>query len=161
MSRVIPDITNVLVPLDEYMNSTLLAAITGRSPSSDLERVLFALPAHFGGLGINLPSKTTSNERQASLLVTSSLKNDILMQDSEYGEDIWAVHVENKSIVKEQNRERSTREGEELYKQLADDLQKAVDLDKGKGASIWLTTLPLSDHEFTLHKAAFHVALAL
>ena len=44
------------------------------------------------------------------------------MQDSEYGEDIWAVQVDNKSIVKEQNRERSTREAEILYKQLPDDL---------------------------------------
>ena len=30
-----------------------------------------------------------------------------------------------------------------------------------KGASTWLTVLPLTDHGFTLHKSAFQDALAL
>ena len=40
-------------------------------------------------------------------------------------------------------------------------LQKAVDLAKVKGASTWLTVLPLTEHGFALHKQAFHDALAL
>ena len=36
-----------------------------------------------------------------------------------------------------------------------------MELAKQKGASSWLTTLPLTEHSFTLHKAAFHDALAL
>ena len=40
-------------------------------------------------------------------------------------------------------------------------LKRAVELAKEKGASTWLTSLPLSEHGFTLHKGAFQDALAL
>ncbi len=36
-----------------------------------------------------------------------------------------------------------------------------MDLAREKGASSWLTTLPLHEHGFALHKSAFHDALAL
>ena len=36
-----------------------------------------------------------------------------------------------------------------------------MELSKTKGASTWLTVLPLSEHGFTLHKSAFQDALAL
>lgn len=36
-----------------------------------------------------------------------------------------------------------------------------MDLSREKGASSWLTVLPLEEHGFTLHKGAFHDALAL
>ena len=48
-----------------------------------------------------------------------------------------------------------------MYQQLSDKLQKAVDFAKAKGASTWLTVLPLMENVFTLHKSAFHDALAL
>ena len=48
-----------------------------------------------------------------------------------------------------------------MYSQLPDRLQKAVALSREKGASTWLTVLPLTEHGFTLHKSAFHDALAL
>ena len=48
-----------------------------------------------------------------------------------------------------------------MYRQLSDGLRKAVDLAKPKGASTWFTVLPLMEHGFTLHKSAFHDALAL
>ena len=44
---------------------------------------------------------------------------------------------------------------------LPDGLQRAVTLAKEKGSSSWLTALPLAEHSFTLHKGAFHDALAL
>lgn len=39
--------------------------------------------------------------------------------------------------------------------------QLAMDLSLEKGASSWLTTLPLKEHGFSLHKTAFRDALAL
>ena len=44
---------------------------------------------------------------------------------------------------------------------LPDGLQRAVTLAREKGSSSWLTALPLAEHSFTLHKGAFHDALAL
>ena len=55
----------------------------------------------------------------------------------------------------------SCKEADDLHSQLPPQLQKAVDLAQEKGASIWLTALPLKEHGFTLHRAAFHDAMAL
>ena len=44
---------------------------------------------------------------------------------------------------------------------LDDTLRRAVDLATEKGASSWLTSLPLTEFGFTLHKSAFRDALAL
>ena len=38
---------------------------------------------------------------------------------------------------------------------------RAMDLAREKGASTWLTVLPLTEHGFSLHKSAFHDAMAL
>ena len=144
----------------EMLRSDLLRALTGRPPPSDLECVLFALPARLGGLGIRIPSETAANELQSSLFVTSSLKDHILDQDREYGHNIITDQLQKKAINR-LNRERGVRDADDLYSQLSDSLQRAVNLAKEKGASTWLTVLPLTDHGFALHKSAFHDALAL
>ena len=40
-------------------------------------------------------------------------------------------------------------------------MQRAMDLAAVRGASSWLTTLPLNEHGFALHKSAFQDVLAL
>ena len=40
-------------------------------------------------------------------------------------------------------------------------LQRAVNIAKEKGASSWLTTLPIAEHGFSLHKGDFRDALCL
>ena len=59
------------------------------------------------------------------------------------------------------NNVKTSADAEEIYKLLPTSLQRSVDLAKEKGASTWLTALPLVEHGFTLHKGAFHDALAL
>ena len=60
------------------------------------------------------------------------------------------------------NNVKTSADAEEIYKLLPTSLQRSVDLAKEKGASTWLTALPLVEHGFTLHKGAFHdAALAL
>ena len=49
----------------------------------------------------------------------------------------------------------------QLRKSLSPTLQKSMDLNMEKGASSWLTVLPLQEHHFALHKQAFRDALAL
>ena len=53
------------------------------------------------------------------------------------------------------------KDANDLMDILPDGLQRAVTLAKEKGSSSWLTALPLAEHSFTLHKGAFHDALAL
>ena len=50
---------------------------------------------------------------------------------------------------------------ENLSKSLPESLRRSVELASEKGASCWLTTLPITEFGFTLHKGTFHDALAL
>ena len=48
----------------------------------------------------------------------------------------------------------------QLRAMLPSNLQLAMDLCQEKGASSWLTVLPIEEYGFTLHKTAFRDALA-
>ena len=56
----------------------------------------------------------------------------ILKQDKEYGSDIIADQLQNKSIISKRNKDRSIEESDILYSHLPDQLQRAVDLAKEK-----------------------------
>ena len=49
----------------------------------------------------------------------------------------------------------------DLRPQLCDRLKRAMELASEKGASSWLTALPLTEHSFSLHKGTFRDALAI
>jgi hypothetical protein len=48
-----------------------------------------------------------------------------------------------------------------LQNELPAPLQRSMELSQEKGASTWLTVLPINDHGFALHKSAFRDALSL
>ena len=85
----------------------------------------------------------------------------ILEQSQEYGYEVIADQLQSKGTIRNENKETSSKEADDLYSHLPVQQQKAVELAKEKGASTWLTTLPLKEHGFSLHKAAFHDAMAL
>ena len=161
LSRTVPGIGLLLRPLDEALHSVLLPALTGRPPPGDQERTLFSLPARLGGLGVGIPSTNAIHEFHSSSLITSFLCDHILSQDPDYGYDIIEKQLEAKAQVQQENRERTSTQAIETRKCLPDSLQRAVDFASEKGASTWLTTLPLMDHGFALHKKGFHDALAI
>ena len=85
------------------------------------------------------------------------------------------IHDHSKSFIEansfQQSRKSSVRKAKldtysktssELRQQLEPTLlQRAVELASVKGASNWLTTLPLNEYGFVLHKSAFRDALVL
>ena len=71
--RTIPDTADLLVPLDEVINTHFIPALTGRQSVCDTERQLLALPTCLGGLGLTIPSKTALFEHISSLKVTAPL----------------------------------------------------------------------------------------
>lgn len=161
LSRTIPDIGPLLRPLDDVISLAIIPALTGRPPPGELERSLLALPARMGGLGIGIPSESAINEYQASQQVTATLCDHIISQDLAYCYVIVTKQLEAKAQVSHDIKERKTSEFNDIYEHLSSQLQRAVDLATEKGSSSWLTTLPLEEHGFALHKRAFHDALAL
>ena len=71
------------------------------------------------------------------------------------------VHIHAKFSVRKAKLNTYSKTSSELRQQLEPTLQRAVELASVKGASNWLTTLPLNEHGFALHKSAFQDALAL
>ncbi len=78
-----------------------------------------------------------------------------------YGYNIVCDQLLKRAEVSKDNKKRQEEEAASIHQQLPGWLQKAVELSKTKGASTWLTVLPLTEHGFTLHKSAFQDALAL
>ena len=161
LCRTIPNIGDLLTPLDHILRTELIPALTGRPPPSDLECALFALPARMGGLGILIPSKKVDQEYQSSSLVTLALQDHILEQNDVYGHEIITQQLESKATVKNINNKNRSNTASNLLGALSESLQRSVNLASEKGSSTWLTVLPLSEHGFALHKGACHDALAL
>ena len=92
--------------------------------------------------------------------VTEPLSQCILNHDLSFVEAVASQHA-RKALLRKAKSEHCSTQFAELYQQLGPSLKRAMDLATVRGASSWLTTLPLSEHGFTLHRSAFQDALAL
>ena len=86
VSHTIPDIGDLLDPVEKAICQKLLPALTGRSAVSDhdLEREFFSLPVHLGGLNIANPSKNAAIQYNASTQISAPLTALIIQQNSSY-----------------------------------------------------------------------------
>ena len=90
-----------------------------------------------------------------------SLVDLILSQTTEYPYEVLTNQITVKNDIKSSRKRLSKEAADELRNALPALLQRAMDLTMEKGASSWLTVLPLEEHHFSLHKQAFRDALAL
>ena len=175
LSRTVPNISHLLQPLEDTLKSKLIPQLTGKEPPNDLERDLLALPARLGGMGICNPvlkmlkmlkmlskcSVSAQNEFQASKDITKSLSDQISQQNANYSFEVLEKQLSAKARVKSQRRLSLKAKADNLRESLPSSLQLAMDLSKEKGASNWLTVLPIEEHGFTLHKRAIRDAICL
>ena len=77
--RTVPDISHLLIPLDEAINRLISTLLNGYNfnDTNDTERQIFSLPAKLGGLGIIIPSKISDIEYQNSVNLTKSTSQKI------------------------------------------------------------------------------------
>ena len=147
-------------PLENVISSTLIPSFTGQSPPGDLTRDLLALPCKHGGLGITSPLDACSEQRQMSKAISAPLIDRVIKQESLMG-DCASAQQHEKTKAKTHKQQKLKSHAENLKSKLPSDLQKCIELSQEKGASIWLTALPINAHSFALHKAAFRDALSL
>ena len=157
MARTIPNIGHLLQPLEELLRTKFIPSLTGCAEPSDLERVLLALPARLGGLGLLNPSHLSTTEYSASMKVTQPLVDQIIKQDEKYGYKILQDQHSAKAEVHKSKQEEHSNAASTLKDILPPSLAHAMDLSQEKGASTWLSVLP----GFALHKGDFRDALAL
>ncbi len=160
LSRTTPNKDHLLQPLEDIIRSQLIPAWTGRAPPNDVERELFGLPARLGGLGIVNPASRSSKESQASISISAPLSHLIESQQPVYPWETLEAQMLAKKTVHKQRLEDSKSSAANTKSALSDSLKHTVDLAQEKGASTWLTSLPLGEFGFSLHKGAFRDALA-
>ena len=153
--RTLPDIESLLQPA---ISDVLIPSLIERN-CSEAERGLVALPVHMGGLGLINPSVSADAEYSASIRVSAPLVSKIEAQPYETPEEaevqpqVYATRKEKDDGLKE--------ELEEVKAMLPDKTQRAKDLACEKGASNWLTVIPLKDTDFDLNKREFRDAVRL
>lgn len=84
--RTLPDIENLLQPLEHAISDVLIPSLIERNCSEE-ERSLVALPVRMGGLGLINPSDTADAEYSASVRVSAPLVSKIEAQSHETPEE--------------------------------------------------------------------------
>ena len=143
LSRTTPDIEHLLVPIETSICTILLPKLTGQDATNDVERCLFSFPARLGGLTITDPSSFANEQLNASQQVTKPLVDLILSDDQSYPYEVLAEQIEVKCTIKARRHQLGLDAAHVIRESLTPPLQLAMDLVKEKGASSWLTALPL------------------
>ena len=157
--RTIKGMEDVLKPLDDIISQEFLPVLLGKNVISDANRELYSLPLRHGGLGIPVFCESASEEYNASTRITVPLVAIMMMQGRELPnrEDVFKKRREVKAEHEEFLKNKVVKMDLELHKGTARHRRQACE----KGASSWLSVLPLSEQGFTLAKGEFRDALAL
>ena len=157
----LPHSTQHEQPLENFIRSEFIPSLTGNPPPNDADRDLFALPARLGGLGLRNPVSMADAEHSSSSLISEPLVRLILAQHAEYTHECQADQIAAKSTVRHLRRRSAAQSAEEVKPTLSNSRRRAMGLASEMGASNWLTSLPIEEFGFCLHKGAFTDALAL
>ena len=148
---------HALESLENTISSHFIPALTGQPPPREHTRELLALPARLGGLELINPTTSAKEQRTTSQQVSAPLGHQ---SGPPYGR--WqlnpARHQEESSVHQTTKQNEDARE---LQGKLPANIQHSMELSQEKGASTWLTALPIKEHGFVLPKAAFRESLAL
>ena len=156
----LPSAANLTLPLEKAVRQTFIPALTGQPELNNLVRDLLSLPARQGGLGIVNATELPAIQQTTSAAVCQPLVSLIRQQ----GGDIKEASGLQRSIKYRLQRERralAKATAMELKNRLPNSLRQCVVAGEEKGASSWLSAIPLESHGFVLHKGAFRDALAL
>ena len=163
--RTTPDIRDLLRPLEDLIANRFIPALIGRKVSRRT-RNLMALPARLGGMGIVNPTEISDDELNNSVTLTNSLVNDIVMQSSSHSATEKSTRTTLKNIS-QLRAEKLEARLESILDEIrhessqSSDEEKMIECCREKGASNWLTTLPIADKGFALNKQEFRDAVRL
>eukprot|EP00731_Ephydatia_muelleri_P026168 Em0018g268a len=148
----VPNISTFFTPIEDIIRSNLIPFLTGRAPPGDLERLLLSLPPRLGGLGFTIPTNLSAIEFDASTTVTKPLYDLILQKKTHYPLSVIEAQIQAKKQLHQSKQQQTQDTAANLLPQLSESSQRSMVLTQEKGASSWLTTLPISEHGFALHK---------
>ena len=134
--------TELLLPLETTICSKFLPSFSGISPPNELMRALLALPCRLGGLNVVNPIESCAEQFTSSQLISRPLVDLIVKQSNQLFE-CDAVQQRIKSTLKQTRFANLQALARRLYSSFSAPLQRCLDLAQEKGASNWLTALPI------------------
>ena len=87
----IPDISNLLIPVEDTIRNRFIPAITGGRICNEEERKLLSLPTRYGGLAIPIFHEQAKVKYNNSRRITTELTSLITVQQIEYTVDELAI----------------------------------------------------------------------
>ena len=147
-------------PLEDIIGSAFIPKLLGRDIPGKIECDLLSLPVRMGGLGLFIPIVTAARQHTCSQHTSSPLV-DLIVSQIHDARSCFANQVQLRSEVHATQQKESQEFADSVYDQLPPELQSSVDLACEKGASNWLSCLPLRSHGFALYKSAFCNGLLL
>ena len=160
LQRTIEDTSEYFKPLEEAIREKLIPAIVGR-PVSDIEREMLSFPYRYGGLGIQNPVKTADLEYSTSVKITKELTDLIVAQNMDISEYNEGRTKEIKRKLKAEREAILKTAAEEMKLMMVDSEIRYFETAQEKGASAWLSALPLKRLGYTLNKQEFRDAISL
>ena len=158
--RTIPDLKDIMAPLDEIIDNQFIPAITEGHYCSPRDRKLLSLPVRLGDLGIPIFSELCSREYQSSRSATSQLRENIQTQREELELD----RNMEREVINNIRKDKIQFEKEllnEVRRGMTKEELRANDLAQLKGASAWLNALPLANEGYVLNKREFFDAVTM
>ena len=148
----------ILEPLESAIKDVLIHTIADRHLKEE-ERKLLALPVRLGGLGLSNPVELAPEEYEASVTVTKPLVQRIVNQDHHAPDPNEISSAKCTAMAKKRE---NLRQNEEIVKGMLTAIQlKVKEQSSEKGASSWLTVIPLKELGYDLNKGEFRDALKL
>ena len=156
--RTLPDIAELLEPLERAINEVLIPAVTDHTVTK-VERDLLGLPVRMGGLGFTDPVVTSSSEYEASIKATNPLVRRIVEQEHQPPD---SPEIQTLQLRTRKQRDDCLSERlEQVKNSLPTKAKRAVELAIEKGSSNWLTVIPLKELNYNLNKKEFRDAIKL
>ena len=160
LCRCTEDIAHLLHPI-EKKNLSFIPVLTGQAPSNDTVRQLLSLPPKLAGLGLCNPTTLLDVKYSTSKVISAPLSELIIQKFPTYSANVQEQQIEANASAVRSRHESTMSDLATVKEQLPNPHCYSVELAQEKGASSWLSILPLEEFGFSLHKGAFRDVLAL
>ena len=157
--RTTPNISRFLTSIEEALMLNFIPSITGQQ-INDLDRKVYTLPVRHGGMAIDDPNQISDREYNNSLKMTEQIWTAMVEQRGHLVIDKEKLLDTKKEICKEKKEKTKTLK-QSLLDNMTSKQARQIALISEKGASAWLSALPIEQYGFVLNKQEFYDAVAL
>ena len=154
------DASELFEPLENAIRDQLIPALVRREVS-DAERQILALPLRHGELGLTDPRETAKMECEHSTQFTNKLTDKIYTQklDLDYSDQQFTRHTKNR--IRQQKNAKCKNICDELLEEMTTESQQLTKGAMEKGASSWLSALPIKAIGYALNKQEITDAICM